>query len=194
MLATPGIIRSKILKKQRECLLRLSEIPEHEIKKEIKYYNEALDMVTNVKDVQSLKSELYKYLENTFEDFPTHFKPDKMSKEDYLEASIDDLTTPWFLYFCNYDPAPTLEKVSCCVLALNGQKDWQVQPKENLSAISDALIRRGNKNITINEIPNLNHLFQECKTGAPEEYGSIKQIFSPVALEEILNWVIIHVK
>jgi hypothetical protein len=39
------------------------------------------------------------------------------------------------------------------------------------------------------EMPNLNHLFQECKTGALHEYGSIEQTFSPTALTEILKWI-----
>jgi hypothetical protein len=32
------------------------------------------------------------------------------------------------------------------------------------------------------ELPNLNHLFQECKTGSPAEYATSEQTFSPTAL------------
>jgi fermentation-respiration switch protein FrsA (DUF1100 family) len=88
-----------------------------------------------------------------------------------------------------FNPATTLEKVKCPVLAVNGEKDLQVPPKENLTVIKNALTKGGNKNVTTKEFPNLNHLFQECKTGAPGEYSTIEQTFSPTALEEITNWI-----
>jgi len=61
--------------------------------------------------------------------------------------------------FLRQDSTPILERVDFAVLALNGEKDLQVQPKENLSAIQAALEKGGNKNSTIKEFPNLNHLF-----------------------------------
>ena len=87
-----------------------------------------------------------------------------------------------------------MEKVSCAVLAVNGQKDLQVPPKENLTAISNALKKGGNKNVTIKEFPNLNHLFQECTTGSPSEYATIEQTFSPTALDEITKWILAQTK
>jgi fermentation-respiration switch protein FrsA (DUF1100 family) len=82
-----------------------------------------------------------------------------------------------------------LTQVKCPVLAINGEKDLQVPPKENLSAIKKALKKGGNKNFLTNELPGLNHLFQECKTGSPLEYNDIEQTLSPLALEEILHWI-----
>jgi len=91
--------------------------------------------------------------------------------------------------FLKYNPVPTLEKVKCPVLALDGEKDLQVPPKENLSAIQAALEKSGNKNVTIKLFPNLNHLFQDSKTGLPGEYSEIEETFSPVALDEITKWI-----
>jgi hypothetical protein len=97
-------------------------------------------------------------------------------------------------YFIRYNPELALEKVKCPVLAINGEKDLQVPPKENLEAIRKALVKGGNKKVTTKELLGLNHLFQECKTGSPEEYATIEQTFSPVALGEILGWVEMVVK
>ena len=82
-----------------------------------------------------------------------------------------------------------MEKVKCPVLAINGEKDLQVPPKENLEAIKKALLKGGNKKVTIKELPNLNHLCHECKRGSPDEYATIEQTFSPTALTEILTWI-----
>lgn len=96
--------------------------------------------------------------------------------------------------FIKYDPRASLEKVKCPVLALNGEKDLQVPPKENLEAIKSALTKGGNKKVTTLELPNLNHLFQECKTGSPNEYATIEQTFSPAALKVMLEWIQVQAK
>ena len=85
---------------------------------------------------------------------------------------IKMVLTPWFRHFLTYDPAPVLEKVKCPVLAINGEKDLQVDPKQNLPPIEAALKAGGNADFTLKELPGLNHLFQACKTGAISEYQS----------------------
>ena len=96
--------------------------------------------------------------------------------------------------FIKYNPKTNLEKVKYPVFALNGAKDLQVPPKENLEAIKKALTKAGNKKFEIKEYPNLNHLFQECKTGSPSEYETIEQTISPVVLEDVKNWILKIVK
>ena len=117
-----------------------------------------------------------------------------MSDEAFIKPQIAQLTSAWMINFIKYDPAPVLEKVKCPVLALNGSLDLQVPPKENLSAIKKGLEKGGNKSFITKELPGLNHLFQECKTGAPNEYASIAQTISPVALTEISDWITMQVR
>ena len=97
----------------------------------------------------------------------------------------------WFL---RYDPRPTISQVKCPVLAINGSKDLQVPPKEDLAEIGKALAKGGNKKVTIMEMPGMNHLFQECATGSPEEYTRIDQTISPVALKTMSDWILATVK
>lgn len=105
-------------------------------------------------------------------------------------ATINALKSPWLRYFVAYDPAVALSKVTCPVLALNGEKDVQVSPQQNLPAIRKALEAAGNKNFEVDELSGLNHLFQTAKTGAPKEYGEIEETISPVALEKISGWIL----
>ncbi len=106
-----------------------------------------------------------------------------------IEAQIKTLNTPWFRYFLTYDPYPTLRQVKIPVLALNGELDLQVPPKENLAAINRALQEAGNRDFKISELPKLNHLFQTCQTGAPTEYAKIEETISPVALKLMSDWI-----
>ena len=98
--------------------------------------------------------------------------------------------TPWTKFLMTYDPVPTLENVSCPVLALNGEKDTQVLPEPNLKKIEEALDKGGNKNVETHKIPNLNHLFQNAKTGAFTEYALIEETFDIPTLELISSWIL----
>jgi hypothetical protein len=120
--------------------------------------------------------------------------PEALTKEEYISMQISKVLNPWVKFFLKYDPATALEKIKCPVLAVNGEKDLQVPPKENLSTIKNALTKGGNKKVSIIEFPNLNHLFQEAETGNTSEYASIEQTFSPIALEAITNWIKIQVE
>ncbi|HEY3853426.1 MAG TPA: alpha/beta fold hydrolase [Verrucomicrobiae bacterium] len=98
-----------------------------------------------------------------------------------------DVTSPWERYFLAYDPAPTLAKITVPVLALNGSLDVQVPAKEDLAAAREAL--KNNPAATVIELPGMNHLLQDAKTGAPNEYNDIEETMSPTALKIIVDWV-----
>jgi pimeloyl-ACP methyl ester carboxylesterase len=106
-----------------------------------------------------------------------------------MDAQAQMVLSPWFRHFLDYDPRPALRKVTCPVLALNGEKDVQVPAEVNLKAIAAALKEAGNKDVTTLQLPNLNHLFQTCKTGSVTEYAAIEETLAPVALETIADWI-----
>jgi hypothetical protein len=110
--------------------------------------------------------------------------------EAQIGVSIQSLTSPWYRYFLTYDPATALRKVACPVLVLNGSKDLQVPPAQNLPAIRKALEDGGNKHFEIDEMPGLNHLFQTAKTGSPTEYAQIEETISPAVLDKIAGWIL----
>jgi hypothetical protein len=65
----------------------------------------------------------------------------------------------------------------------------QVPAKENLAATATGLKAAGNRNVTLKEMPGLNHLFQTAKTGGPAEYGTIEETFAPAALQVVSDWI-----
>ena len=101
---------------------------------------------------------------------------------------------PWFRFFITYDPATALRKVQCPVLALGGELDFQVPPKENLAGIAAALKEGGNKDYDTRVLAGHNHLLQRAKTGLLAEYGSIEETMSPQALQAISDWIAVRTK
>ena len=113
-----------------------------------------------------------------------------MMPADRAEQTAAQMTTSWYRTFLQYDPEHVLEKVTCRVLALNGEKDLQVPCKENLEAIERALVKGGNRDYKIVALPGLNHLFQQCDKGLPQEYGTIEQTIAPEVLEIIRDFIL----
>ena len=96
------------------------------------------------------------------------------------------LQLPWFKTFLKLTPADYLPKVKCPILALGGEKDVQVLAKENLALIKK--LSGGRADVRL--MPSLNHLFQHCTTGLPDEYLSIKETISPEVLEILATWIL----
>jgi uncharacterized protein len=112
---------------------------------------------------------------------------DKIIDANEADTLPKDDTTPWERYFLSYDPAPTLAQLTVPVLVLNGSLDVQVPAKENLAAAREAL--RNNSDATVIELPGMNHLLQDAKTGAPNEYNEIEETMSPAAIKIITGWL-----
>ncbi|HOW73731.1 MAG TPA: alpha/beta fold hydrolase [Phycisphaerae bacterium] len=110
------------------------------------------------------------------------------------DAQIQKLLLPWFYFFITHDPQETLRKVKCPVLAINGALDMQVLAAVNLPAIEQALREGGNPDVTVQELPRLNHLFQTAETGWLDEYAWIAETLAPPALETIGTWIEMRTK
>jgi pimeloyl-ACP methyl ester carboxylesterase len=113
----------------------------------------------------------------------------EIDRQEWMERQLAACCSRWFRFFLFHDPVPVLEQVHCPVLALIGERDLQVSPKVNLPLIRDALARGKNSHATVQELPELNHLFQTSKTGAISEYGQIEETFAPAALTLVGDWL-----
>ncbi len=139
-------------------------------------------------DTPRIEKEVEIYLRKMFEQNPDVL-PEGSTVEELLEQQLSSVKGDWFQYLVTTPAAPFLEKVTCPVLAINGSLDLQVPAKENLEAISAALKKGGNTDVTTVELPKLNHLFQTAETGNPSEYVMIEETFAPVALKTIGDWI-----
>jgi hypothetical protein len=194
LMAGTGISGDKLLLVQQELIGRASGLSE-EVLAKVKASNKgAFDIISGSDNLESIKADLNVYLKQTLKENGASALPNGTTEEEFVSQQIDQLTSPWMLNFLKYDPAPILEKVKCPVLAINGSKDLQVPASLNLTAIEQALKKGKNKHFEIKELPNLNHLFQDCETGAPSEYAKIEQTISQEALRTITDWILKQVK
>ncbi len=189
LMAGTAIPGSELLLLQQEAIGRASGMKEEELKVTADINSQIYKMVNEIQNTDTLKSQITKYLLTKSKELPDLKIPEGKTINDFIDMQLAQLMSPWMLNFIRYNPASMLAKVKCPVLAINGDKDLQVDSKINLPAIENALKKGGNKKYTVKELPGLNHLFQECKTGSPNEYAEIEQTMSPLALETITNWI-----
>ena len=192
LMAGPGVTGEEIVLAQSRLVAEADGVPEETITK-----NEALlkDIFTVIKEEENdtiAGEEIHGLITDMVENLSEEEKQYSSYTEESLDTEIKLLVSPWTRYFLSYDPKTTLMEVECPVLAINGEKDLQVPPEENLRAIEEALEAGGNEDYTVKELPELNHLFQTAKTGSPSEYATIEETMSPAAMELIGDWVLEH--
>jgi uncharacterized protein len=99
------------------------------------------------------------------------------------------LMSPWFRYLLAYSPEKTLQNLRVPFLILNGEKDTQVLAKLNTEGFRKIFERNNFSSYKIITYPNLNHFFQNCKTGFMDEVESIEETISPNVLADISKWI-----
>lgn len=98
-------------------------------------------------------------------------------------------TTRWFRFFLDYDPATHLRQLRVPLLAVSGELDIQAVPEQNLARIAAEARSGGNADVSVRQLPRLNHLFQTAQTGLPDEYSTIQETIAPAALDLISEWI-----
>ncbi|HHC80281.1 MAG TPA: alpha/beta fold hydrolase [Flavobacteriia bacterium] len=191
LLASTGILGSELSLIQSKTL-RPFPVPNEDAYEQA--IRKAIKIAASDKEISAIKSELTTHYNATIAPILKPLVGNDAKVSEIIKGLIEMRTTPWIRYFYNYNPADEFEKLKIPVLSLNGSKDTQVSAKINQEGIRKALIKGKIKDYKIIEMENLNHLFQECKTGKMDEYELIEQTFSPKALKVISNWILDHIE
>jgi len=89
----------------------------------------------------------------------------------------------------SWEPEHVIPRVTCPVLFLYGTRDVQVPAAENLAAARTLIKRLGKENWMVLEMSGLNHAFQRCTTGMPDEYEGIDHVMADDAVEKVSTWI-----
>jgi fermentation-respiration switch protein FrsA (DUF1100 family) len=177
LLAGMGITGRELLELQLIVINRASGVPESIIDQRSALQVQLLDISTTAADDSTMAEQARAAL------------AEAGVTGAQAEAQIRALRSPWMEFFLTYDPLPALRELRVPALVLNGSKDTQVPPAENLGPAEQALREGGNPDFTVRELEGLNHLFQTADTGSPSEYATIEETMSPAAMELIADWI-----
>ena len=176
-LAGPSVNGIEVLKEQQAAILRASGMSEEAVQFSSSANAQLFDIIEASNDrvgADSLMRQLVKGWGYN---------------EELTEQTVGQMTSPWMYYFLKYDPTEAIVKTNCPALLLNGSKDLQVIASQNLPGYEKIISEHGKTNLTLRELPDLNHLFQHCETGSPNEYFEIEETISPEVLVLIVEFV-----
>jgi hypothetical protein len=180
MMAGPGVDGLDILMEQGRLITKAMGLTDAQAEKGAALRKTMFDIVRSEKDPQVAAARLKAAAD-------AWAKANDASPQA-VELQANLVNTDWFRFFYDYDPAVTLRQLRCPVLALIGSKDLQVPADQNLPAIRAALAH--DPGADVEELPNLNHLFQTARTGSPGEYAQIEETIAPLALDTITSWIL----
>ena len=96
----------------------------------------------------------------------------------------------WMHFFLSHDAQADWERLQVPALAVFGEKDVQVDPdfhRQALEQVADPSF------ITIETLPDANHLFQRAISGGVTEYAELPPEPTPRLLETLDGWLRTHV-
>ena len=176
-LAGPSVNGIEVLKEQQAAILRASGMSEEMVQ----FNGNANAQMFDIIEASNSREEADSLLRQLVKGWGYN--------EELTEQTIGQMASPWMYYFLRYDPTEAIVKTNCPALLLNGSKDLQVIASQNLPGYEKIIADYGKTNLTLRELPDLNHLFQHCETGSPNEYFEIEETISPEVLELIVGFV-----
>ena len=176
-LAGPAVNGIEVLKEQQAAILRAQGMTEEMVQ----FSGNANAQMFDIIEASSSREEADTLLRQLLKGWGYN--------EELTEQTVGQMASPWMYYFLKYDPTEAIVKVKCPALLLNGSKDLQVLASQNFPAYEKIIAEHGKTNLTLQEMPDLNHLFQHCETGSPTEYVTIDETISPEVLEMIVEFV-----
>jgi pimeloyl-ACP methyl ester carboxylesterase len=191
LLAPPGEPLRSLLTRQTRALYHLQGLDEKLIDRALAAQNEDLELIADPSmTVDQLQEKLRAISASRRKQFTDEERARLGITADAIEGNIRVATTAWFRSLTRQDPAVNLRNVKIPVLALFGDKDFQVDAQVNAEAVRAALAAAKNPDHEVRTFPGLNHLFQHAKTGGMDEYATIEETFAPEALATIGDWIV----
>jgi pimeloyl-ACP methyl ester carboxylesterase len=199
LLAPPGVSGSEILKSQIDRMAEIEGLSVEDRKATMQLQEELQNIASGyIVDDASMQRDIRMAINRNWEnlksialsqDPSTDTEQLRVELTNQIEQQFQQLRTPWYQYFLNYDPAADWMLLRCPTLAVWGDKDVQVLPDLNRSKIEESVRRNVPLDATLTILPGLNHLFQTAETGMPDEYDTIEETISPALLDTIRAWV-----
>jgi pimeloyl-ACP methyl ester carboxylesterase len=193
LIAGPAVTGDKLMFFQIESQMREGKAGEEQIRNSLEEQRRVFDCVRTGKGWNLLLEEFKKDIATGFSSLPPGMRKGIADSAAFVNGRADgmlaSIRTPWFRYFIDFDPVPTLEKVSCPVLAIFGALDMQVPVSLNRKPMETALAKSKTKDWNVEVLPKANHLFLTAVTGSPAEYAGLEKKFLPGFLDLMTGWI-----
>jgi uncharacterized protein len=181
--AQPGITT---IRQQIHSLSTIYKFTEQQKNLLLTDFETVVKLILKSNDPLILKGEIKNHLEKS--------NPETKALTQYLfipqeiEEAVQLYSGAWYRSQLEYDPTKNLSTINCPVLIMYGDQDPFVNPDVNVPILRQDL--KIKKNIDIETIDSINHIFQDAPNGSPLDYINNNNAFSERALTKIEAWLI----
>lgn len=179
MMAGPATSGAQVFYDQNQQILSLQGIADRLIQKRIAFMNQIFLMDADSVNLSSIRNAIKQHGEGLSD-----------SERELVGLRRSDavlwnqqMSMPWMQTFIKINPSQYLPELKCPLLAINGERDIQVVPS-NLIQVKQLVPHAD----TV-AYPQLNHLFQHCETGSPDEYFLIDETISEEVMSDMCTWI-----
>jgi pimeloyl-ACP methyl ester carboxylesterase len=187
LLAGPGVPLGDILVEQQRLILGAQGVPAAFIDANSRVVDRLIAIALEEGDADRTASAMRVALTDHMATLPEGVRAGASAQ---MEAQVQQMSSAWMRWMLAYDPLPALRALQIPVLALFGERDLQVPPRQSKPPLETAVRAAGHPASRVVELPGLNHLFQAAPTGSPAEYAAIEETMNAAALELIAGWIV----
>ena len=187
LMAAPGVSNLDMYLTQLDLIYK-NETPEIQ-QRDIPFWEKVYRNMAQIQDKKVLKDSLNVLFDQWLRTIPAEELATVGDVEAYKAQEVDRHSSDWYHYFLRYNVNDYLPQLKIPLLAINGDKDIQVEAKQNLGGFRRMLENSRHPDYKIVELKNVNHFFQTCEKGDFQEIYFLTETFSPIALHEISSWI-----
>lgn len=196
MMGTPAMKGEDLLLDQQRTMLKSAGMDEEAIEQKTETQKKIFDAIKNKGNWNEIKQDIKQEVQKAVDQLPEAQQQNIPNVEQFVDNTAEEVVkqirTPWFTYFVGYDPTIALKKLNVPTLIIFGAKDIQVPAEKNVKIVDTEL--KGNRCITVEVVPEANHLFEKAETGSPMEYMKLEKAFAPGFVDRISNWILNDLK
>ncbi|MCQ0112534.1 hypothetical protein SAMN04487906_2183 [Zhouia amylolytica] len=175
---------------QTQAMLEARGVEKEKIQKQLNIESQIWELIKSSEDITQIRGKAKKIIENNLKDYIYINNKNEEEIEKEVEENLN-----WFVNSINldemrnYNDANFLNKLNCDVFAITGDKDLFVVYPNDFNRVKSLLESNNNIQSTFKIYPGLNHLFQNCRTGLPEEVGEITETIDMQVMRDISQWI-----
>ena len=161
-------------------------------------HQELLTIVCNEPNSDLAEQKLNELITERLQELPTALQDEATHYPFAITAvnapmQIKVYNNPWYRWLLAQDMQTIISNVHVPILAMYGERDFMA-PDLMLPLMQKALQKGGNNDYTFLAMPQVNHAFQTCSTGALSEYATRTETIAPSVLATIGDWIVAHTK
>lgn len=187
LLAAPGVPGDELMRRQNERIYAALAFPADRRERLLGLLDRLFAILKSDASAAAAMPEVEAIVR---EQMQANGVPPGEQQDAQVSAAAAQALAPAMRGLLRHDPRPALTRTRVPVLALNGERDVQVDAEQNLPAIQAALADAENADVETHRLPGLNHLFQTAASGLPNEYGALEETMAPAVLDGIRDWIL----